>query len=181
MTKQATGVFAASNSSDRIQLLINRSWLTSSACRLRAICQDLGPYQSVAHAPRRLLAERCLAGYSANAWHTIRIYIHIYIYILYTLGWNEQRKIGRLKSNTNQKLPNGRYSKTVKTFQKYYCLLPSTKSQRLKRYDFFEKNACFTVPIFYTQLLKCQATFHWNVRFKRKRMTYCLSIYVFIW
>src|SRR6218665_1242834 len=113
--------------------------------------------------------------------HHPYIHTHIYIYILYTLGWNEQRKIGRLKSNTNQKLPNGRYSKTVKTFQKYYCLLPSTKSQRLKRYDFFEKNACFTVPIFYTQLLKCQATFHWNVRFKRKRMTYCLSIYVFIW
>src|SRR6218665_2196901 len=83
MTKQTTAVFAASNGSDVIQLLINRSWrqhlLTScqpvlhgpsSACRLQAGCQDLGPFQSVAHAPPRPPAERCLADYSADAWHT---------------------------------------------------------------------------------------------------------------
>jgi len=80
MTKQATTVFAASNGSDRIQLLIIRSWrkhlLTSCltwpviCMSLQAVCQDLEPYQSVAHVPRRPPVERCLAVYSADAWHT---------------------------------------------------------------------------------------------------------------
>src|SRR6218665_3645151 len=67
MTKQATAVFAASNGSDRIQLLINRiagaeasadelSYMhgPSSACRLRRSMPRSRTVPSVAHAPRRL-------------------------------------------------------------------------------------------------------------------------------
>jgi len=46
------------------------------------------------------------------------------------LGWSEQKKIGRLKSNTNQRLPNGRYSKNCENFFKniiVFCPLPRAK------------------------------------------------------
>jgi len=71
--------------------------------------------------------------------------------------------------------------KIVKTFQKYYCLLPSTKSQNLKKYDFLIKVLVLLLQFLYMQLLDCYAIYHWKGLFKRKRNTYYLSKYVFIW
>jgi len=38
----------------------------------------------------------------------------------------------------------------------------------------------FPAPIFYMQLPDCRAMNHWKELFKRKRMTYYLSIYLLI-
>src|SRR6218665_4212991 len=58
--------------------------------------------------------------------------------------------------------------------------LCTQEGQSFEKSDFLEKNSCFPAPMFYMQLLDCRALYHWQELFKRKRMTYCLSIYLLI-
>jgi len=71
--------------------------------------------------------------------------------------------------------------KARKSFQKYYCLQGVPEGPSFKKYDFYDKNNCFPAPIFKLQLLDCRAMTFWKVLLKLKKMTYYLSIYVYIW
>jgi len=59
----------------------------------------------------------------------------------------------------------------VKTFSKILLSSALYQGPQFKKIRFFEKNACFTAPIFYMQLPDCRAIYRWKELFKRKRMT----------
>ena len=71
--------------------------------------------------------------------------------------------------------------KIVKTFSK--ILLSSTLygEEKFKKHDFLRKYFCFTAPFFCMQLPDCRrpTIYSWHELFKRKRMTYYLSILCF--
>ena len=71
--------------------------------------------------------------------------------------------------------------KIVKTFSKILLSSALFKRPKFKQIRFLEKNACFTAPILYMNAPDCRAIYRWKEFFKRKRMAYYLSIYVFIW
>jgi len=91
-----------------------------------------------------------------------------------------KQNIGTLKSNSNQKLLNGMYSINCENFFKNIIVFYFYRGGKFKKVRFFEKNVCFTAPLFYMQLTDCGAIYRWKELFKRKRMTYYMSIYVFI-
>src|SRR6218665_3295278 len=75
-------------------------------------------------------------------------------------------------------LRNGRYSKNCENFFKniiVFCPLPRAKVKKIR---FFIEKCLFYCSSFYIQLLDCHAIYHLKELFKRKRMTYYLSIYV---
>src|SRR6218665_1101949 len=56
----------------------------------------------------------------------------------------KKTKVGTVIPNSDQKLPNGRYSKkTRKSFKKYYCLQGVPEKQSFKKYDFMIKMIVF--------------------------------------
>ena len=66
--------------------------------------------------------------------------------------------------------------KILKTFSEILLSSVLYRGLKFKKIWFFEENACFTAPTFYIQLLDCHTIYHWKELFKRKRMTYYLSI-----
>ena len=74
---------------------------------------------------------------------------------------------------------------TLKPMKNFKKILVSSAPNRgpkfQKKYDFFDKNACFLVLIFYLQLSDCCGMYRWKELFKLTKMTYYLSIYLDIW
>ena len=63
-----------------------------------------------------------------------------------------------------------------------HLILRALPRATVEKKRFFERNYGFPAPIFvYMQLLYCRVISHWKELFKRQRMTYYLSINVFIW
>src|SRR6218665_1472612 len=93
----------------------------------------------------------------------------------------KKTKVGTVIPNSDQNVPNGRYSKNKKNVSKYYCLQGVPEGESFKKYKFYDKNYGFPTPIFKRQLLDCRAISCWKELFELKKMTYYLSIYVHIW
>ena len=71
--------------------------------------------------------------------------------------------------------------KNKKQFSKILLSSGCPRRTKFQKYDFYDKNDCFPAPIFKMQLPDCRAMNCLKELLKLKKMTYYLSIYVYIW
>src|SRR6218665_3559938 len=93
----------------------------------------------------------------------------------------KKTKVGTVIPNSDQNLPNGRYSKNKTNFSKILLSSGCPIRRKFQKIRFYDKNDGFPTPIFKRHLLDCRAISYWKELFELKKMTYDLSIYVHIW
>jgi len=71
--------------------------------------------------------------------------------------------------------------KIVKTFSKILLSSALYQAKKLKKYHVLSNMIVLLLQFFYMQLPDCSSIYRWKELLKWKRMTYYLSIYVFIW